>query len=151
MKIPTPRRKSHYEDSLQEAIVTFHRRAVAEEDAVLFAIPNGGRRNPREGARLKRMGVLAGAADLVLLTMGKTDLIEIKLKKGLLIDRDTSQSDSQEVFEAMVTRLGHPYTIVRSIEDYVKILDERGVRIRFRPIGTSPALEASPPRTRTPG
>ena len=32
----------------------------------MFAIPNGGRRNPREAARLKKMGVKAGVSDIFL-------------------------------------------------------------------------------------
>ena len=32
----------------------------------LFHVPNGGKRNPREAARLKAMGVLAGVSDLFL-------------------------------------------------------------------------------------
>lgn len=32
----------------------------------LFHIPNGGYRNPREAAKLKRMGVMPGVADLCL-------------------------------------------------------------------------------------
>jgi hypothetical protein len=33
---------------------------------LLFAIPNGGKRDPREAARLKRMGVKAGVVDYFL-------------------------------------------------------------------------------------
>ena len=36
------------------------------ELALLHHIPNGGNRNAREGAKLQRMGVLAGAPDLHL-------------------------------------------------------------------------------------
>jgi hypothetical protein len=31
-----------------------------------FAVPNGGSRHPAEGAKLKRMGVLAGVPDLIV-------------------------------------------------------------------------------------
>lgn len=86
------------------------------------------------------MGVLAGASDLLLITKGAVDFIELKLKKGLLVEKETKQSDSQEAFEAGVTRLGHTYTVVRSIEEYIKILDSRGVGVRFRPVESSPSL-----------
>lgn len=36
-------------------------------DKLLFAIPNGGSRNIREGANLKRQGVTRGVADVILL------------------------------------------------------------------------------------
>ena len=42
------------------------KKLVPEKEAVMFAVPNGGRRNSVTGARLKAEGVLAGVPDIFL-------------------------------------------------------------------------------------
>lgn len=56
------------EDVEQQAVIQWARMSSGRypELALLHHIPNGGNRNAREGAKLKRMGVLAGAPDLHL-------------------------------------------------------------------------------------
>ncbi len=66
----------HAEHEHQKALIDWARRvplpaAIDVEPGshvadYLLAIPNGGRRNPREGARLKAEGVKAGVSDLLL-------------------------------------------------------------------------------------
>ena len=52
---------------------------------IVFAIPNGGQRDAREGANLKAQGVLAGVPDLcIALAAGRTLWIEMKATKGKL-------------------------------------------------------------------
>lgn len=65
----TPRRRPRaIEDSHQAALFRWASMQVTAhpELAMLMHVPNGGARNPREGARLKRQGVRAGYPDLVL-------------------------------------------------------------------------------------
>jgi VRR-NUC domain len=62
------RRNRHPEDDHAMALmrwVRLHERSVPEL-SLLFHIPNGGRRNVREAARLKAMGVKAGVSDYFL-------------------------------------------------------------------------------------
>jgi hypothetical protein len=62
------RRNRHPEDDHAMALmrwVRLHERKVPEL-SLLFHIPNGGRRNVREAARLKAMGVKAGVSDYFL-------------------------------------------------------------------------------------
>ena len=56
------------EDTEQIAVMQWVRMHLARwpELFLLHHIPNGGARNPGEGAKLKQMGVLAGVADLHL-------------------------------------------------------------------------------------
>lgn len=59
----------HEEDDQQKAL--FDWANVAKVAGVkigeyLFAIPNGGKRNPKEAARMKGMGVKAGVSDVFL-------------------------------------------------------------------------------------
>ena len=57
--------RNHKEDNLQKACVTWFR--LQYPDVVIFAIPNGGSRNPIEAAKLKATGTLAGVADLFVM------------------------------------------------------------------------------------
>lgn len=56
------KRRRHVEDDHQRALATWasHHRELRD---VFFHIPNGGRRNPREAARLVGMGVRRGVYD----------------------------------------------------------------------------------------
>lgn len=65
----------HIEDVHQEALITWSKvmrvtlpngEVVPLKD-VLYAIPNGGKRNAKEAARFKRQGVTAGVSDLHLI------------------------------------------------------------------------------------
>lgn len=59
----------HAEDDEQKALMEWASMASIDGIRVsdyLFAIPNGGKRNPREAARLKGLGVKAGVSDLFL-------------------------------------------------------------------------------------
>ena len=77
-----------------------------------FAVPNGGRRDAKTGAMLKKEGALAGVSDLiVLLPEGETVFVELKDgSKG-------RQSDSQVWFERIVKGLGFTYLLWRKPED----------------------------------
>lgn len=71
---------NHYEDS--ESMALWQRaqlNPILRE--YLIHIPNGGKRNPREGARMKRMGVRAGVSDYHLpVPRGKYHSLWIELK-----------------------------------------------------------------------
>lgn len=64
-----PKRKpEQHESNEQTALfrwVAFYRASCPEVD-MLYHIPNGGSRHPKEGANLKRQGVRAGVPDLCL-------------------------------------------------------------------------------------
>ena len=62
--------------------ITFARAAIPELD-MLYHIPNGGYRNKREAANLKRQGVRAGVPDLCLpVARGNYHGLYIELKYG---------------------------------------------------------------------
>ena len=65
---PTPpkRKPQHHEAAEQRMFVARFRVDPSTRDLPACAIPNGGRRNPREAARMKAEGVSAGAPDWVL-------------------------------------------------------------------------------------
>jgi hypothetical protein len=59
-----------------------------------------------EGARKKASGVVPGVSDMVFIRDGFCAFIELKLEKGV-------QSTEQIFFEALVTKLGHIYVIIK--------------------------------------
>ncbi len=61
----------HVEHSHQSALISWSKIKSVGQDGTtihdyLFAIPNGGKRNPREASRLKAQGVKKGVSDLML-------------------------------------------------------------------------------------
>ena len=83
----------------------------------VFAIPNAGFRTLRMGARMKREGMRAGMADLgVMLPAGRIGWLELKRAKR------SRQSIQQKAFQQRCLRLGHPYAIVKSLEEALKVL-----------------------------
>jgi hypothetical protein len=111
----TGRAKTRHEESkLQRACVSWFRAQYPEH--VLFSIPNGGSRNPREAAILKSEGVLPGAADLFLAFPNKGFMglfIEMKYSTG-------RQSVDQVNFQKKVEVAGYKYELINNSDDFVK-------------------------------
>lgn len=82
---------------------------------LLFAVPNGGRRDAVTGAKLKDEGVLAGVADLIFLKRNSRHsglLIEMKKPKG-------KQSESQKEWEQIINSLGEfKYVCCHSFDEF---------------------------------
>jgi hypothetical protein len=104
----------HEESKLQKACVSWFRMQYPE--CVLFSVPNGGFRNPKEAAILKSEGVLPGAADLFLAFPNKGFMgffIEMKYGTG-------RQSASQINFQKKVEAAGYRYKLINNLDDFVK-------------------------------
>jgi hypothetical protein len=109
------------EDKIQEDIVKYLHYVLV--DKIIISIPNEGRRSPAQAARLKRMGMRPGAADLLLIWRGRPFFFEVKTAKGV-------QSRDQEYFEADCAALGIPYTVVRSLDDMRRAVLRLGIETR---------------------
>lgn len=108
------KKEEHY---LQSACIKWFDLQYPKKKQQLFAVPNGGKRNVIVAKQLKDEGVRAGVADLILLTdNGKVVFIEMKTKKG-------TQTESQKAFEMMCLENGYIYKIVRSFEDFKKLIE----------------------------
>jgi hypothetical protein len=79
---------------------------------LLFHVPNGGSRNVREAANLKRTGVVAGIPDMLFLWKGKTYAFEFKSEKGCL-------SDSQKAVHEQWKEHGVEVQIIRTQFEFV--------------------------------
>lgn len=102
---------------------------TAAPGVVWFHCPNERRTTPKEGAFLKRMGVLAGVADFTLLIPGRLRaglqlpvqpaFLEVKRPGGRL-------SAAQEQFRDDVTSIGCLWGLVYSMADAEKMLRSWG-------------------------
>ena len=87
---------------------------------LLFAVPNGGRRDHITGARLKAEGVVAGVADLLLLVPSQQHhalCIEMKTVKG-------RQSPAQKEWQQHAETHGYRYEVVRDFETFERVVSE---------------------------
>lgn len=95
---------NHREDDEQAALITWARLDNWPVRDLLIAIPNGGKRNPREAARLKKAGVMPGVSDLFLAYPcgGRHGLwIEMKAAKPHNARLTTAQADWLEEMQKM--------------------------------------------------
>lgn len=107
-------RRKQPESQLQQWCVKWFRYQFPVH--IIFAIPNGGKRNAREAAKMKCEGVLAGVADLFIAQPVKNCsglFIEMKVKTG-------TQTESQKKFEADIKSKGFEYTICKDFDDFKK-------------------------------
>lgn len=107
------------EDKIQQEIVLWFKNNYCLKHHnpryCIFSVPNGGTRNKLEAIRLKSTGLLAGVSDLIVL-YDKLYFIEVKTDKG-------RQSDKQKDFEKVVSSLGYEYKLVRSLDDFKRIIE----------------------------
>lgn len=108
----------HEESQIQRNCVKWFRLQYADLALLLFAVPNGGARNRIEAGIMKGEGVTAGVADMLFLLPNKNHhalCIEVKTPKG-------RQQDSQKRFQRKVEAFGYRYEIVRSLEEFIKLM-----------------------------
>ena len=97
------------ESELQQQCVSWFRYTYPQY--IICAVPNGGSRNAIEAAKLKREGVLAGFADLIIVADHRILFVEMKTEKGRM-------QDSQKAFKEKVEKLGFKYVVCRSFDEF---------------------------------
>jgi hypothetical protein len=118
------RRRRQPEAELQAAVVE-HLRWRAKPDALFLHPANGGTRDIREAARFKRMGVLAGASDLLLWHRGNSFALELKSPGGRL-------SDAQLEFLARFNDAGGYSASAEGIDRAIACLEGWGLLVGRR-------------------
>lgn len=107
------------EHRIQSACVRWFRLKYPKLKNVLFAVPNGGRRDAITGARLKDEGMLPGVADLILLKSNRFyGALCVEMKKPGEYQRPV-QKDWQKECEAN----GNKYVVIRSLDEFIKVVD----------------------------
>ncbi len=109
MKGGSRKKPRHRESEIQQACVEWFR--LSYPHYIIAAIPNGGSRNVIEAANMKREGVLAGFADLIIICDHKILFVEMKTPKG-------RQQETQKEFQRKVEALGFHYVVCRSFEEF---------------------------------
>lgn len=107
---------SNEEHNIQVACVRWFAYQYPELRGLLFAVPNGGRRDAVTGAKMKAEGVVAGVSDLILLVPSNGNgalCIEMKTANG-------RQSDEQKRWQQAVERMGYRYVVCRSLDEFIK-------------------------------
>lgn len=115
----TKRHTRHLESELQRTCVEWFRLVYPSFSTLLFAVPNGGRRNPREAAIMKAEGTTAGVADLILF-LPRQD------KHALCIEMKTSdgrQSPAQKEWQQKVQQQGYQYEVVRNFSQFQELIE----------------------------
>ena len=108
------------EESLQTNCVRWFGLQYPEHALLLHHSPNGGYKTAYEGAAFKRMGTRAGFPDLILLLpKGEHPFlcIEFKTEQG-------RQSESQRAYQQAVESVGARYEVVRTAEEFIKVINE---------------------------
>lgn len=109
------------EEQIQSQCVTWWRMTHPNKYMLLFSSLNGIKLSggARQGARLKRAGMTAGVADLFL-SIPSGDLaglyIEMKTPKG-------RQQPNQKEFEQKVIAEGYGYAMPRSLDEFIRIVN----------------------------
>ncbi len=118
----TPRHQQP-EAVLQKAIVGYLAlvapRGRRNAPFMWLSIPNESRRSARQGAQLKAMGMLPGAADLMFVAGGRVAFVELKVPGRY-------QTRTQKAFEAECKHHGVPYIVARSLAEVEALLADQG-------------------------
>lgn len=107
------------ESKLQQSCVNWFRYSYPHWRLFLVAIPNGGNRDAKTGALMKKEGAVAGAPDLLLFHPKAEKMplmLECKLPKG-------KKSESQVHFERVYKQAGYDYQIFRSVDEFIELVD----------------------------
>lgn len=126
------RRHREVEHGLQVACVKWFDLQYPKERMLLFAVPNGGRRDRVTGAKLKAEGVRAGVADLFY-AKPKCDVSGFVVCCGLFVEMKTMndgscQSEAQRLFEREVKRMGYGYRVCRSVDEFIAVIKDYNKR-----------------------
>ena len=124
MKIP--------ESKIQQNIIQYLSMTSLQKNFVFFSVPNEGIMAVLKMYKIpdkqcfpivnhfKKMGLLPGTSDIVLVHEGRAYFIEVK-------DVNGTQSQDQVRFEHNIVKAGANYAVVRSVSDVIGVLGEWGI------------------------
>lgn len=107
------------EQAIHKAVVAhLNTRGVA--DMFWFHVPNGGKRGIIEASIFKKLGVIAGVPDIILIHQGETFGLELKADKGTL-------KPSQRLALARMQNAGAKVAVAHSLDEALITLECWGV------------------------
>ncbi len=106
----------HLESNLQTACMNWAR--LQYPKLLIWHCPNGGSRNIKEAARLKREGVLAGVSDIhVDKACGQWHGLKIEMKAG-----QGKLTDAQRAYLQTVKNEGYATAVCYTFEEFQEVL-----------------------------
>lgn len=115
MRAKRPLTKPPSESQIQHACLKWFRMQYPGLALLMFAVPNGGKRDARTGAQMRYEGAIRGVADLILLVPKKgyaSLCIEMKTPKGV-------QSEHQRTWQRAAEKYHSRYVVCRSLEEFM--------------------------------
>lgn len=110
----------YIESELQKSCVRWFGYQYPEYTLLLFAVPNGGKRNAKEAARLKAEGVRPGVTDLILLVpRGGFAVLCVELKT-----EDGRLTEKQKEWQDAARKAGSKVVTCRSVDEFVNEINE---------------------------
>jgi len=109
----------HEEEHIQCDFIKWFRMQYPSE--LIFAIPNGGKRNMLEAVRLKRQGVIAGVPDLFIAKSNEKYnglFIEMKSEKGKKSPNQIAISNTLEIKGYKVEFCNSLSNAIKQTKDY---------------------------------
>lgn len=103
------------ESQLQHSCLAWFRLQYPSLSMMMFAVPNGGKRDTKTGAQMKYEGCIRGVADLILLVPKKgyaSLCIEMKTPKGV-------QSEHQRTWQREAEKYRNRYVVCRSLDEFM--------------------------------
>lgn len=103
------------ESQIQHDCLEWFRIQYPMLERMMFAVPNGGRRDKRTAARMRYEGVVRGVADLILLVPKKgfaSLCIEMKTPKG-------TQSEHQITWQREAETYRNKYVVCHSLQEFM--------------------------------
>lgn len=103
------------ESQIQHDCLAWFRLQYPKLERMMFAVPNGGRRDAKTGARMRYEGVVRGVADLILLVPKKgfaSLCIEMKTPKG-------TQSEHQRKWQKEAETYRNKYVVCHSLQEFM--------------------------------
>lgn len=108
------------EDPLHVAILEYLDLVLPKSATPAWHTPNGGKRDKRTAAKMKKLGTRAGFPDLGFLFQSKLYTLEVKPKDG-------TQSAVQKGWQDWITHAGGFYAIVRNVDEAKAQLQAWGI------------------------
>lgn len=106
------------ESQLQTECVNWFRAQYPQFHKLLFAIPNGGFRNPKTAAILKREGVISGVPDICLavpISPYYGLYLELKIKGNYL-------TDNQKEIMGLLSEQGYLCKVIYSVDEFQAVV-----------------------------
>lgn len=101
------------------------------------ALPFGEKRTLETGARLKRMGVRAGAGDILLLINGRAIMLELKVEKGRQSDTQRDTEEAWTVAKGLYF-VARGYHAAREFLEMIEAIRPDKSIVRHQPAEASP-------------